>query len=70
MFRDVCRNWMLALTIVAMMASANRALASTVGTAPTPTAAQGADPNGVTGTDPEPIEPGLVEMIVTLLSFT
>jgi hypothetical protein len=31
------------------------------------TAGQSADPNGITGTDPEPIDPGIVILIISLL---
>jgi hypothetical protein len=59
-----------ALLLVLSIASAGRAFASDsspTSTTPPTTSSSSSTPNGVTGTDPEPIEPDIVGLILTIL---
>jgi hypothetical protein len=59
------------LLLALLTASAGPAFASGTGststTPPTSTSSSTSTPNGVTGTDPEPIEPDTVGLILTIL---
>jgi hypothetical protein len=61
------------LLLVLLTASAGQAFASGTGSTstppPTPTASSSTTQNGVTGTDPEPIEPDIVGLILTILQL-
>jgi hypothetical protein len=74
MFKYATRKLTLALTLMLLAASVGRAVAATAdpapSTPPTVTAPQTPAPNGVTGGDPEPIEPDVVQLILSLLHLT
>jgi hypothetical protein len=73
MSRHVSRNLALALTLVTLTIPGSRALAAiaTPTIAPPLTSASPPPtPSGVTGTDPEPIEPDLLEWILSVISVT
>jgi hypothetical protein len=60
------------LLLVLLTASAGRAFASgssPTSTPPPTTTSSPSTPNGVTGTDPEPIEPDIVGLILTILQL-
>jgi hypothetical protein len=70
MFKYATRKLTLALTLALLTAQAGRAVAATTNPPPiTPptTAPQTPAPGGVTGGDPEPIEPDMVGLILSLL---
>lgn len=64
----------VALLLLLLTASTGRALQSNAGLtstppAPPPTSTSSA-PNGVTGTDPEPIDPDIVGLILSILHLS
>ena len=73
MFKHPTRKLAFVVLLVLLTGSANRAFASgtssnstsnsTSTTAPSPT------PAGITGTDPEPIEPDVVSLVLALLNL-
>jgi hypothetical protein len=72
MFRHARRKLMLGLTFLALTIPVTRALAANpdqvTAVPPSPTS-PAPIPTGVTGTDPEPIEPDVLELILSLLSL-
>jgi len=74
MFKSTTRKLAFALLLVLLAGPVDRAFASGTGststssststTSPTPT------PAGITGSEPEPIEPDVVSLILTLLSLS
>ena len=60
-----------ALLLLVLIATASRALAADTGSTPTPPPPSTSTTtlNGVTGTDPEPIDPDLVGLILSLLNL-
>lgn len=73
MFKHVSRKFVLALTLLTLTIPGSRAFAANADptAAPPPTSATPAStPSGITGTDPEPIEPDVLEWILAVLSVT
>lgn len=71
MFKFNARKLAFALLLVLLATPSHRALAAGTNSPPTSTpttTSPTTTPNGVTGTDPEPIEPDLVSLILTLLN--
>jgi hypothetical protein len=71
MFKQLSRKLMLVTTLLALTIPASRAFSATTDPAPTPpppSTSPSPAPSGVTGTDPEPIEPSLLELILAVLS--
>jgi hypothetical protein len=73
MFKHNARKLAFAMLLVLLAGPVDRALASGTGTTSTPpstsTNPPSVPPNGVTGTDPEPIEPDIVSLILTLINL-
>ena len=64
------RNLAFVLLLALSTASVGRAFASTAGQAPgQSTASTGSVSEGITGTDPEPIDPDIVYIILTILNL-
>ena len=72
MFKSVSRRVAFVLIPVLLAGPVDRALASDT-TSPSSTSSSTATssptPTGITGTDPEPIDPGTVTLILTLLGL-
>ena len=63
----------LAITLLLLLltASTGQALQSNSGPPPTPPpTSSSSNPNGVTGTDPEPIDPDIVGLILSILHLS
>ena len=73
MFRYNARKLAFAMLLVLLAGPVDRAIASGTGPTSTPsttsTNPSSVTPNGVTGTDPEPIEPDIVSLILTLINL-
>jgi hypothetical protein len=73
MFKHNARKLALAMLLVLLTGPADRALASDRSSTSTPTSTStnppSTPPNGVTGTDPEPIDPGDVSLILALINL-
>lgn len=73
MFKPVSRRAAFVLLSVLLAGPVWPAFASTTSptstSSSTSTAAPSSTPGGITGTDPEPIEPDVVTLILTLLSL-
>ena len=67
MFKHTTRKLAFALLLVLLAGTADRAFAS--GTGSTSTSAPSPTPAGITGSEPEPIEPDVVSLILTLLNL-
>jgi hypothetical protein len=71
MFKYATHKLTLALALVLLTAPVSRAVAATTDATPsappTATAPQTPTPDGVTGTDPEPTDPDVVGLILSLL---
>ncbi len=67
------RKLAFAMLLVLLAGPVDRAFASGTGSTSTTTSTStnppSATPNGVTGTDPEPIEPDIVSLILALISL-
>jgi hypothetical protein len=67
------RNLAFVLLLALSTVSVGRAFASTAGQAPgqstASTASTGSVSEGITGTDPEPIDPDIVNIILTILNL-
>lgn len=74
MFKHAALRVTLTLALALLIAPVNRAIAATNGpAASTPTAivsSSGPTQDGVTGTDPEPTDPGVIQLILALLRLT
>jgi len=72
MFKHSARKLAFALFLVLLAGTGGRAFASgtssTSASSPTSTAAPSPTVDGPTGTDPEPIEPDIVSLILTLIN--
>jgi hypothetical protein len=73
MFKTKTRILMSALLLVLLAGPTEKAFASSTGPS-TGTSSQSGNPpsatsNGITGTDPEPIEPDIVTLILTLFGL-
>jgi len=69
MFKLKARKLAFALLLVLLAGPVDRALASGTGSTSTSTNPPSVTPDGVTGTDPEPIEPDIVSLILTLINL-
>jgi hypothetical protein len=73
MFKNNVRKLAFALLLVLLTGPGGRAFASgtssTSTSSPTSTAAPSPTADGPTGTDPEPIEPDIVSLILTLINL-
>jgi hypothetical protein len=71
MSKHVARNLALALLLVLLTGPANRAFASSTGQTSTSstTSTTSTTTDGITGTDPEPIDPDVVSIILTFLGL-
>jgi hypothetical protein len=73
MFKYNARKLAFALLLVLLASPVDRAFASGTGSASTSsstsTAPASPTPDGITGSDPEPIEPDVVSLILSLLSL-
>jgi hypothetical protein len=73
MFKRNTRKLAFALLLVLLAGPVDRAFASGTGPTAAPstpsTAAPSPTPNGITGTDPEPIEPDIVSLVLALLNL-
>jgi hypothetical protein len=73
MFKYKARKLAFALLLVLLAGPVDRALASGTGSTSTTTSTSTNPPSvttdGVTGTDPEPIEPDIVSLILTLINL-
>jgi len=63
------RKLAFTMLLVLLAGPVDRAFASGTGSTSTSTNPPSATPIGVTGTDPEPIEPDIVSLILTLLNL-
>ena len=73
MLKFKARKLAFALLLVLLAGPVDRALASGTSSTSTPTSTStnppSVTPDGVTGTDPEPIEPDIVSLILTLINL-
>lgn len=73
MFRYVARKLAVALILILVSGAAGHASASGTDQTSTPaatsTASSTSQPNGITGTDPEPIDPDFVSTLLELLGL-
>ena len=74
MFKHPTRKLAFALLLVLMAGPVNRAFASGTGSTSTSSSTSTASPSpapaGITGSEPEPIEPDVVSLILALLSLS
>jgi hypothetical protein len=74
MFKRTTRKLAFALLLVLLASPVERAFASSTGstspTPSTPTTTPSPTPAGITGSEPEPIEPDVVGLILTLISLS
>jgi hypothetical protein len=74
MFKHPTRKLAIALLLVLLAGPVDRAFASgtdsTSTSSPPSTTTPSPTPAGITGSDPEPIEPDVVSVILTLLSLS
>lgn len=73
MCKHAARKLALVVLLALLTGTADRAFASSTGpitnSSSTSAASSASTPDGVTGTDPEPIEPNIVSIVLTLLSL-
>jgi hypothetical protein len=69
MFTFKARKLAFALLLVLLAGPVDRASASGTSSTSTYTNPPSVTPDGVTGTDPEPIEPDIVSLILTLINL-
>jgi hypothetical protein len=73
MSKHAGRNLAFVLLLALSAGSAGRAFASSTGRAPgqftTSATSTRSTPDGITGTDPEPIDPDIVNVILTILNL-
>jgi hypothetical protein len=69
MFKYNARKLAFVMLLVLLTGPVDRALASGTNSSSTSTPPPSVPPNGVTGTDPEPIEPDIVSLILTLINL-
>ena len=73
MLKFKARKLAFALLLVLLAGLVDRALASGTSSTSTPTSTStnppSVTPDGVTGTDPEPIDPDIVSLILTLINL-
>ena len=71
MAKSATPNLAITLLLLLLTASTGRALQSNSGLPPTPPpTSSSSTPNGVTGTDPEPIDPDIVGLILSILHLS
>jgi hypothetical protein len=74
MFKHTTRRLAFAMLLVLLVSPVDRAFASGTGSTSTPSSttspAPSPTPAGITGSEPEPIEPDVVSLILTLLSLS
>ena len=63
MFKSTIRKCVLTFSLLLLAAGSGTSWAS-------PSSSQTVAPQGVTGTDPEPIEPGFIAILLNLLNLT
>ena len=71
MSKNIGRKLACALLFLLLAGTAGRAFASSPGPSQNPpsTSTTSPTPDGITGTDPEPIDPGIVSIILTLFGL-
>ena len=73
MFKNVVRTFMVPIIGLVFMLPACQAFAAGADLTPTaapPSSRSAAAPSGVTGTDPEPIEPSVLELMFAVLAVS